>query len=74
MHKREGLAQKASPAIATLVSPITTTKRQGFYVDMSLPPGVEVQNEKECQAFFNPFKLCHSHAMPVDIKLSISNY
>ena len=57
MHKRERLAQRASPTIATLVSPITTTKRQGFYVkfflDMSLPPGVEVQNEKECQAFFN---------------------
>ena len=33
MHKRERLAQRASPAIATLVSPITTTKGQGFYVD-----------------------------------------
>ena len=41
MNKRERLAESPSPAIATLVSPITTTKRQGFYVDMSLPPGVE---------------------------------
>ena len=34
MHKREQLAQRASPAIATLVSPITTTKQQGFYVEL----------------------------------------
>ena len=49
MHKRERLAQRASPAIATLVSPITTTKRQGerrAFLDMSLPLGVEAQNEK----------------------------
>ena len=51
MNKRERLAKSPSPAIATLVSPITTTKRQGFYVeffsDISLPPGVEIQNEKD---------------------------
>ena len=49
MHEREQLAQRASPAIATLVSPITTTKRQGLrraFLDMSLPLGVEAQNEK----------------------------
>ena len=50
MHKRERLAQRASLAIATLVSPISTTKGQGFYVelflDMYLPLGVEVQNIK----------------------------
>ena len=55
MHKRERLAQRASPAIATLVSPITTTKRQGLrraFLDMSLPLGVEAQIEKEYLAFF----------------------
>ena len=61
MNKRERLAKRASPAIATLASPITTTKRQGFYVelflDMSLRPGVEVQNEKEYQAFFTAILL-----------------
>ena len=50
MHKRERLAQRASQAIATLVSPISTTKEQGFYVelflDMYLPLGVAVQNIK----------------------------
>ena len=30
MHKRERLAQRAAKAIATLVSPISTTKGQGF--------------------------------------------
>ena len=35
MHKRELLAQTASPAIATLVSHITTTKRRGFNVGES---------------------------------------
>ena len=48
MHKRERPSQRVSLAIATLVSPITTTKGQGFnvelFLDMSLPPGVEVQN------------------------------
>ena len=35
MNKRERLAKMASPAIATLASPITTsTKRQGFYVEL----------------------------------------
>ena len=56
MHKRERLAQRASLAIATLVSPISTTKGQGFYVelflDTYLPLGVEVQNIKRpYQAF-----------------------
>ena len=49
------VAQWASPAIATLMSPITTTKRQGYvklFLDMSLPLGVEAQNEKEYLAFF----------------------
>ena len=49
MHKRERLAQRASPAIATLMFPITTTKRQGYvklFLDMSLPLGVEAQNDK----------------------------
>ena len=35
MYQRERLAQGASPAVATLVSPITTTEGQGFYVELS---------------------------------------
>ena len=67
MHKREQLAQRASQAIATLVSPISTTKGQGFYVelflDMYLPLGVEVQNIKrnEYQAFFTAILLIVSY-------------
>ena len=34
MHKRERLAQRGSQDIATLVSPISTTKGQGFYVEL----------------------------------------
>ena len=34
MHKRERLAQRASQAIATLVSPITNYKGQGFYIEL----------------------------------------
>ena len=33
MNERERQAKRPSIAIATLVSPITTTKGQGFYVD-----------------------------------------
>ena len=51
MHKLERLAQRASPAIVTLVSPITTIKSARFlrraFLDMILPLGVEVQNEKK---------------------------
>ena len=46
MNKRERLAKRPFPAIATLVSPVITTKRRAF-LDMGLPPGVEVQNEKD---------------------------
>ena len=34
MHKRERLAQRASQVIATVVSLISTTKVQGFYVEL----------------------------------------
>ena len=34
MHKRERLAQRASLVIETLLFPITTTKGQGFYVEL----------------------------------------
>ena len=56
MHKRERPAQRASLAITTLVSPIATTKGQGFYIEIFLDTclflGVEVQNVNKCQAFF----------------------
>ena len=64
MNIREQLAKRPSPAIATLVSPIATTKRQGFLrwasLDMSLSPGVKAQNEKEYQAFFTAILLIMS--------------
>ena len=34
MHERDRLAQMAFPIIATLMFPITTTKWQGFYVEL----------------------------------------
>ena len=65
MHKRERPAQRASLAITTLVSPITTTKGQGFYVEFFLDTclflGVEIQNVRKCLAFFQQsFELSHA--------------
>ena len=55
MHKREWPAQRASLAIATLVSPITTSKGHRFlrraFLDMCLFLGVTVRNMNKCQAF-----------------------
>ena len=36
MRKQERPAQRASLAIATFVTPITTTKGQGYYVELVL--------------------------------------
>ena len=36
MHKRDRLSQMAFLTIATLMLPITTTKGQGFYVELFL--------------------------------------
>ena len=36
MHKRELFAWTAFPIIATLIPPITTTKEEGFYVELFL--------------------------------------
>ena len=48
MLKRERLAQRASPAIATQ----TARFLRRAFLDMSLPLGVDFQNKKEYLAFF----------------------
>ena len=55
MLKREQLAQRASPAIGTLIYYYyyqTARFLRRAFLDMSLPLGVEAQNEKEYLAFF----------------------
>ena len=76
MHKRERLAQRASPAIATLITPTIATKRQGFYVelflDMSLPLGGNwgrSSNRKGVSSLFQS-NLFNVIVMPFHIKLS----
>ena len=67
MHKRDLFAQIALSDHCNFVSPITT-KGGGYYIelflDMILPLGVEVQNEKEYLAFYTAIllvmsKSCH---------------
>ena len=70
MHKRERLAQRASPAIATLMSPISTTKQQGFYVRYEPSPWGRSSKRKGISSLFH-FQ-CHGHAISHITPLAIS--
>ena len=71
MHKQEQPAQRASLAISSLVSSITTTKGQGFYIELFgyVPfPWNRNPKCKQMSSLFsiNPFNC----VMQFDLKLS----